>query len=256
MHDTAPVMMEYPREILLFDTGAHGVATPASLCRMAQECAWRHAASLGFGFEQLGALGLAWVLREQTIRVRRFPALGERLRIATWPTTVERILCHRDFRFLDHEDQVVAEATSAWLGLDQRSRRPRKAETFFRPAWSDAPEAVFASDLPPLEKPDRPSGAAARRMRPSDADALGHMNNLRYIDWIMDYLADLGIEATSVRALRIRHAREVTSGETVLIRHDEAADGALRVRMSRDAEDAEVCLARIDLGRRGGNGTA
>ena len=256
MHDNAPVMMEYPKEILLFDTGAHGMATPASLCRMAQECAWHHAASLGFGFEQLGARGLAWVLREQAIRVRRFPALGERLRIATWPTTVERILCHRDFRFLDHAGRVVAEATSAWLGFDPRARRPCKAETFFRPAWDTAPEAVFATELPPLEKPDRPAGAAARRMRPSDADALGHMNNLRYVDWIMDYLADLGIDSLSVRDLRIRHAREVLSGETVRIQHDVATDGSIRVRMARDAEDAEVCLARVGLGRKPGDGSA
>lgn len=242
------VMMEYPREILLFDTGSHGAATPASLCRMAQECAWRHAASLGFGFEQLSALGLAWVLREQAIRVRRFPVLGERLRISTWPTTVERILCHRDFRFLDREGRIVAEGSSAWLGFDLRSRRPCKAAAFFRPAWIHTPEPVFVTELPPLEKPDRPAGAAMRQMRPSDADALGHMNNLRYVDWIMDYLAVLGIESTRVHDLRIRHAREVTSGETVRIEHDAAADGSIRVRMAREAEDVEVCLARIGLG--------
>lgn len=247
MDTDAMMIFEQTRKIQLFHTDATGRITLAALCRFAQESAGWHAERLGFGMEQLAAQNTAWVLREQAMHVSRYPDLGEVLRISTWPTKAERILCHRDYRICDEKGQLVARGTSAWLGLDLASRHPRKADSFFHLSAELMPEPVFDQPLPSLQAPHEESVADIRTVRASDMDALGHMNNLRYLDWIADHLALFGIK-TPFCCVRIRHAREVKAGDKVELRHVVTGEGAVLLQMRHLDNAKEVCLARLDLG--------
>jgi acyl-ACP thioesterase len=232
------------KQVQLFHTDTAGKASLATLCRFAQESAGYHAERLGFGIMRLAELGIAWVLREQAMSVVRRPALGEVLRVVTWPTRAERILCHRDCRIEDAAGGLVARGTSVWFGLDLKTRRPLKAESFFRLQWAAMPAPVFEEPLPDLDAPAGDRAEEIRVVRASDLDALGHMNNLRYLDWIEDHLHGGVPEAQAMLGVRIRHAREVTAGDAVRIRHEERG-GDVLVSMQDDGHGREVCLARI-----------
>ena len=238
-------LFEHAKTVQHFHAGPSGLATMSALCRFAQESAGCHAERLGFGSMSLARRNIAWVLREQAMDVRRFPALGETLRIRTWPTRAERVLCHRDFAMVDGQDNVVALGTSAWFGVDLATRRPCKAESFFSLPWDLLPSPAFDDPLPGLEAPKEETARQVRTARGSDIDALGHMSNLRYVDWIADYLAGAGLAGRGVRRLRIRYAREVVADERVIIRHDLNGGGDMRIVMTGEEHGREVCLARV-----------
>ena len=243
MIEEATPTFELLKQVQLFHTDSAGRVSLAALCRFAQESAGYHAERLGFGFMRLAELDIAWVLREQAVRVLRRPVLGEVLRVVTWPTRAERILCHRDYRIEDEAGAVVAMGTTAWFGLDLKTRRPLKAESFFRLQWERMPGPVFADPLPDLEAPAGECPEETRVVRASDLDALGHMNNLRYLDWIEDHLQGSTSRQGAVLGVRIRHSREVTAGDAVRIRHAARGDDML-VSMQDDGPGREVCLAR------------
>lgn len=245
MQDSEKMVFEQNRKVQLFHSDAAGRATISALCRFAQESAGGHAAHLGFGMESLARQGIAWVLREQAIRILRSPLLGETVRIVTWPTRTERILCHRDYRIHDENGAVVARGTSAWLGLDLETRRPRKADSFFHLPPERTPGPVFDQPLPPLCPPQAECRSEVRTVRASDMDALGHMNNLRYLDWITDHLAASGLVG-HCRGVAIRYVREVVSGDEVEVRHGVTDRGEVLLRMVRRDDGKEVCLARMD----------
>jgi acyl-ACP thioesterase len=251
MNSTDRYLFEYGTTVQLFHTDATGVATISALCRFAQQSAGHHAEALGFGMAALGSRGIAWVLREQAMRVVRFPAMGEGLRVQTWPTRAERLLCHRDYRIFDYQGRTVALGTSAWFGLDLDSRRPCRADSFFALPWEALPAPAFSDPLPELEQPGETGATETRTVRVSDIDALGHMNNLRYVDWIADHLALCG-GGNCLRFVRIRHAREVVAGDTVLIRHEADGAGGVKVAMSGEDHGREVCLARVEAGTAAG----
>lgn len=242
------ILFEHVKKAVLYHTDGSGRVTMSSLSRFAQESAGYHASQLGFGFADLAALGMAWVLREQTLQVLRYPALDENVRILTWPTRAERILCHRDFKIVDAAGSVVALGTTAWFGLDLASRRPRKAESFFRVELEHAPGPVFVAALPELEAPLEIAGTTCREVQPSDLDALGHMSNLRYLDWASDHVTRCGIDRLRITMLRIRYVREVMAGEMLEIRHAVRRDGAVLIEMRRVEDGAGVCLVRLQLG--------
>ncbi len=232
------------KKIQLYHTDAKGRITFSALSRFAQESAGAHAERLGVGMERLAEQNIAWVLREQALCVERHPVLGEELRVSTWPTRAERILCHRDYRVCDEAGRVVARGTSVWFGLDLTARRPRKAESFFRLPGELVPESVFDEALPPLEAPQDDRYSEIRTVRASDLDALGHMNNLRYLDWIADHLSLFGM-AEPARCLRIRHAMEVKEGDRVEVRHGLSAGNEVLLQMRHPGQGKEICLARV-----------
>lgn len=240
------MVFEKTRKILLYHSDAAGLATVSALCRFAQESAGLHAAQLGFGMERLAARNIAWVLREQAIVVLHHPRLGEEVRIATWPTRTDRILCHRDYVIRDGDGAVVAQGTSAWLGLDLGTRRPLKADSFFHLPAESMPGPVFDRPLPQLAAPQGPCRQEVRTVRSSDLDALGHMNNLRYLDWIADHLAASGLSAPC-RGIGIRYVRELKEAEGVEVRHAVTDQGDVLVQMLACEQGREVCLARVEL---------
>jgi acyl-ACP thioesterase len=77
-------------------------------------------------------------------------------------------------------------------------------------------------------------------------DALGHMNNLRYLDWITDHLAGSGLPGPC-RGLFIRYVREVLAGDGVEVRHALTEQGDVSLQMLHRDHGEEVCLARIEL---------
>ena len=237
-----------------YHTGPQGHMTISAMCRFAQESAGCHAGLLGFGSRNLAEQGIAWVLREQAMRIVRVPVLGETLRVCTWPTRAERILCHRDYRVLDSQGDVVALGTSAWFGLDLQTRRPRKAESFFSLPWELLPPPALDGPLPELEAPAPGGPSETRAVRASDIDALGHMNNLRYVDWIRDHLARCGLDEPGLHSVHIRYVREVSAGDRVVVGHDMDGAGDVRVAMYGEEHGREVCLARVSGGKRQGMG--
>jgi acyl-ACP thioesterase len=247
MNTDGAMVFEQNRKIQLYHTDATGRITLSALCRFAQESAGGHAERLGLGMKQLAAQNTAWVLREQAMHVSRYPELREVLRISTWPTRAERILCHRDYRICDEKGQLVARGTSAWLGLDLATRHPRKADSFFHLPAELMPEPVFDQPLEALQAPQDDCLADIRTVRASDMDGLGHMNNLRYLDWIADHLALFGMK-TPFGCVRIRHAREVRDGDKVEVRHAVTGEGTVLLQMRHLGHAKEVCLARLDLG--------
>jgi len=245
MNASETYLFEHEKTVQHFHTGPAGVATISALCRFAQESAGCHAERLGFGSMSLASRNIAWVLREQTMHVLRFPALGETLKIRTWPTRAERLLCHRDYSIVDSEGRVAALGTSAWFGVDLSTRRPCKAESFFFLPWELVPAPAFHEPLPELEAPEGELVREIRTVRASDIDALGHMNNLRYLDWIADHLTHAGHDGRSPQMVRIRYAREVVAGDRLVVRHDRNGNGDMRIAMTGEEHGREVCLARV-----------
>jgi len=239
------IFFEMSKTVQIYHSGASGLATLTALCRFAQESAGFHADKLGFGMMRLAQQKTAWVLREQAMYVKRFPALGETVRVFTWPRQAERILCHRDYRIVDTAGEVVALGTSAWFGLDLENRRPRKADSFFHLDWQRVPGPALDDPLPELAAPEDASSPDSRTVMASDVDALGHMNNLRYLDWIWDHLQSRMPDRGQACGVRIRHAREVTAGNAVGVTHSVDPSGDVLVRMNAAGQDKEVCLARV-----------
>lgn len=183
------------------------------------EAAGNHAAQLGSGMDELGEYNLFWVYARIKLMVYRYPGAAERIRVQTWPKSLQQRLFYiRDFHLHDEQEKLIAAATSAWLVINGKDRKlvpPRKLEKLVLP---NSPDKHGLDE--PLEKLVMPDGGEEcyrRTVRFSDLDVLGHMNNSRYVEGICDAFDLNRYQSQEISWLQVNFDTEVRFGEELAI---------------------------------------
>jgi acyl-ACP thioesterase len=180
-----------------------------------QDVAWAHVDHLGHGYEATMDAGAIWILSRQKLVVADWPMWGDQLTVRTWVRPVRGPLVQRDYEMLVGE-RKVGECVAAWLALDVRTRRP------VRPAVAGAQlrcRQDYALVLTPEKIALRQdlAEAAQFRVRNSDLDMNGHVNNTRYAQWILDSASPEAYRARRVVRYEVNFLTEVQVGDAVAI---------------------------------------
>ncbi|TVR89648.1 MAG: hypothetical protein EA428_09750 [Spirochaetaceae bacterium] len=219
------LVWEEPVRIHTFDVGPDNRATAPALGKYLQEAASRQAASLGFGYDNLGENDLFWVLSRLAVEVYRYPRWNEELSLYTWPAGLAPPYALRSFRLISSSGETVAEAGSAWLTIEASTRRPRRVETVIDAKQYEQAERVLADRLTRIRVPERASSAAStallhaweetRRVRPSDLDGQNHTNNMTYLEWILDGFDGPQPSELELKSFRMNFLKETHNGDLV-----------------------------------------
>jgi medium-chain acyl-[acyl-carrier-protein] hydrolase len=174
-----------------------------ALAGFLQEAAGHNAHAQGYSFLQLLEKNLTWMLSRLRLRLRELPGWKAQLTVQTWPSGLERLFALRDFRILEGE-RAIGVATSAWLMLDLQSRRLVRPESFRD--WQEIihPErsvAVGLEKLPGVDGSEPPLQERELPVRYADLDINLHVNNTRYVEWLL--------EAVPLEILRDRRLAEL-----------------------------------------------
>ena len=195
---------------------------PASFMDLAQEAANTHAATLGFGYDDLIQSRTAWVLSRVNIHFLKSPLWRDEVTLTTWHKGLERLFFLRDFILTDKEGNECIKATTSWIVLNLDTRRLVRD-----PKLMD--EGTICSDNAletPAGKVQMPKDNEAKIVMDhivsySDVDLLGHTNNAMYMHWAMDALDYSLTSDRPVRELTINFNHETKAGEKVEVYRSE-----------------------------------
>ena len=95
-----------------------------SMFSFMQEAASKHAAALGVSIHQLLAENYTWLLSRLKIKIASYPGWNDQIQVSTWPSGTQQLFALRDFQLKGADNQTIAAAISAWLGIDLQKRRP------------------------------------------------------------------------------------------------------------------------------------
>ncbi len=196
-----------------------GLWRPSRMLEHLIDTASRHAAILGYSYDDLFAQKIVWVLSRINIHINRRPAIGEEITTRTWIKGIQQKLFFlRDFEVKDAQGAKVASASFAWLLIDLENRRILPAASM-RVTLPD-PHGQSALDEP-LEKINAPEGMPEVFVAPVTycaVDILGHATSARYVDWIFDCFPLETYREKQVSQLRLNFVHEILPGEQVSIR--------------------------------------
>jgi acyl-ACP thioesterase len=178
-----------------------------------QEAAISHAERLGVGRDAMASSGQVWILSRISVFFERRPRYGEILTVRSWPRGIEKLFALRDYDILDESGRPAVRGRSGWLILDMERRRPLRpqqiVEKFPRNDGLDALPGGGAG----LNVRDGLVLAGERRAAYSDIDYNGHVNNTRYVQWILDITGPEILEEADTLRLDINYLSEVKYGE-------------------------------------------
>jgi medium-chain acyl-[acyl-carrier-protein] hydrolase len=200
-------------KVYAYMTDKHHHLTLFSIANCLQEVAGNHAASHGLGFVGMQERGLYWVLNRLKINILRSVMSGETVTIRTWVSEMKPF-SHRHFEVLDADGVVVTMAYAVWIPIDATTHRPKRFETNELLTVKTGSEMTEPEKLRDFEGNWR--RCADRPVLFSDLDSIGHVNNAKYVGWIMDDFKK-DYEKFECKSLIINYSGEVFLNERVEI---------------------------------------
>ena len=212
-----------------------------------QETAVAHAAILGVSVETLMDNGVAWVLSHLDLKVERWPGPDAEITIKTWPEAASRLIIERRFEVLDSAGELSASASTYWLVLDLKRRRPVRLPAVVLEAMTK--HEIGSATVKPdrLEQPDLVDLERVFTVRRSDLDMADHVNNTSYVEWAMEAVPDEVWKNQELAELQIGFLSECHQGQTIVSVSQTTGDARgseVRHQLVRREDGEPAALAR------------
>ncbi|NLM09643.1 MAG: acyl-ACP thioesterase [Clostridiaceae bacterium] len=220
----------------------------SSLFGYFQDTASMNVEKLGIGVDTLlERYSISWVLTKILVEINRIPAWNEKITVETWPHKPKKYEFDRDYRVRDEKGNVIVSAISNWVLLDINTREIKKSEIIS----SDYPVFPFIEEraLDSRIRKLRPFGQLEAVYRKvigySDTDVNGHINNAKYIDYIMDCFSIEDHKKHTVKSIQVNYIKEVFPGDALVIFKDISKANLIYIEGVNEADQKPAFSAEL-----------
>jgi acyl-ACP thioesterase len=236
---------EYRFKVRSFDVDRSNFITATAISEYLQEIAGEHANNIGFGYRQVIKQQMVWVLNGIRIEAKRLPRWEEEVLIQTWVVENNRFLSRRDFRWLDREGNILLNATTNWILFHTEKRRPQLVEQMNFPLTMKPDQRATDSSVQNIKIKEEVSQAEEYRVKYSDLDMVGHMNNTKYIQAIMDTYTPDFHNRHKIKVLDINFKAEARFGDLLLVSSRETEENVFVHQLMRSEDNKVNCLVKL-----------
>ena len=183
-----PNEYKLPLKVASYDVGANDVMRLSAVLRYQQEAGEQHLVSAGLGWQGLMETGMVFVTSRWHTLIHRLPAMEEQVTLTTWHRDRKGPRFFRCYEWRDAEGNLLVEGVMQFALVSVAEHRLLRGDEFM--AMAPLPEhdrQVSCSD-PGRFPVSGVTPVGEYRVRWSDMDRNGHMNNTHYADLMLDGL--------------------------------------------------------------------
>lgn len=181
--------------------------------------------NLGFGIQTLQEeFGVAWILMRIRVDMIRIPVWDEKITIETWPLEPKKLEFARDFIVRDQEGNVIVRAVSTWVIMDLDERKLKRTELIGFSSPEIKTERAIDCKLGKLNHAGQLEFSYEKVIGYSDIDFNGHLNNSKFVDFIMDCFDMDEHEKYGVETIEVNFMNEAIAGDTIVLYKDTSLD--------------------------------
>ncbi len=244
---TADVNTIWTAEMFIssYQVDQFGTMSIPAMCSLFEELAWKHADANKFGYEHLKEKNLFWVLSRLAVKIHKRPVWKQNIISKTWTCGVEGLFARREFQVEDESGEVLITAVSHWLMLDLATRlmvRTGNYKELFSMQREKALDYIPVKIKP--VKPDIVSGFSEVLF--SDIDLNRHMNNVRYLQRIIDSYDYGVIEKYKITAFDINFLNEALIGDQLAVVCQEADEQEQYAAVVRQSDNLDMARMRLN----------
>lgn len=191
----------------------------SSIYRFFQDVALLATQDLGVDSISLSKHNIDWVITRMDVEIKRLPKCNEKITVCTYPGKDLAMLYPRFFYIVDENKEVIIRASSLWALINSIDRKVivdrnviEKLPPETSPYELPLPSKILASQNKTLiEK---------RKIHYSDLDFNCHMNNVRYVELLMDVHDFDFYKNHRPSFISLNYIKEIKEQETVSIYSD------------------------------------
>lgn len=170
----------------------------------------------GFSWDFLAKQGFAILLSRLSFRFFRMPKCDEYITIHTWEEAPQGLQLFRAYDVLDKNGETLISGISSWLVVNPETRRILKPSQFTLRELPKITKERKCLDCGKITIPENLELLEERKVRFSDLDGNGHVNNSRYGDYVIDSIPE-EYQNKCFTDFRLNYAHEAVLGENLSI---------------------------------------
>lgn len=190
----------------------------------------------------LSKKNIDWVITRMSVDIKRLPKCNEEIFVHTYPGKDMAMLYPRYFFITDKNNEIIIRASSIWALIDNNTRKV----IVDRDVISKLPMEKWKDELPLPEKISVPSNSQfieKRKIHYSDLDFNSHMNNVRYVELLMDVHDSSFYQKKRVSSLILNYIKEIKEKEAV----DVYSDASMPETISVHTNDGLAFLGKVSF---------
>ncbi|MQL85600.1 hypothetical protein Taro_018111 [Colocasia esculenta] len=226
VHDRAIFRQSF--SIRSYEIGADRTASIETLLNHLQETALnqvRNEGLMGEGFgstPEMSRRNLIWVVTKMQVIVEHYPSWGDVVDVETWVGASGKNGMRRDWHVRDRQTgRTITRASSVWVMMNKQTRRLSKIPDEVRAEighYFIERSAIPDEDgrkLPKLADEDADCVHKGLTPRWGDLDINQHVNNVKYLGWILESLPISILENNQLASLTLEYRRECARDSVV-----------------------------------------
>ena len=194
---------------------------------MFQDIAALHAATLGGEVNWLrDEKNVAWILMRIRVEVDRYPVLAQNVIVETWPQP-QQGLYERDYTISSKDGEVLVRAAALWVIINLETRDITREKFCDYEGLDMRKERVFGRGVGRRKPLEGAEPSYEKEIKFSDIDYNVHVNNAKYVDFVMDIFSIEEHRAREIKAIEMHYTTEISPGDVLVLRRkilDEKTD--------------------------------
>ena len=215
-------MYTFESRVRYSETDESGRLSVTGIMNYFQDCSTFQSEDLHMGLSHLERVRRAWWLNSWQIVVSRYPALGERIRISTYPYGFRGIYGYRNFLLQDEAGECIVRADSRWVFYDLEHECPARVTQEEIRGYGELgsplsmPETQGRLCLPENCGEKEPVTVSRHHL-----DTNFHVNNARYVEIAREFLP----ENFEIEELLAEYRKAAVLGDVMIPRICRTEDG-------------------------------
>ncbi len=215
-------MYHFDSRVRYSETDERGRLSLTGVLNYLQDCSTFQSEDLGIGIRYLTAHDRAWWVTSWQIAIDRYPVLGERIVISTWPYEFKGIYGYRNFAIQDLDGTYLVKANSIWFFYDTKGQRPVRAQKEDIEGYGEpAPRLDMEYGSRQIAVPDAYEEREGIRITRHHLDTNHHVNNARYVEIAKELLPEHFV----AREVRVEYKKAAVLGDYMIPRVTKSHDG-------------------------------
>jgi medium-chain acyl-[acyl-carrier-protein] hydrolase len=152
---------------------------------------------------------------------------------------------------MDEEGNVIAYANSLWILIDVSRRKILRITQDMYKMYGINGKSEYLIDIKKIKLPEKFSIEKSFEVRYSDIDTNRHVNNVKYVDWIIETIPLDIVLNYSIENLNITYEKEAKYGEIITIHTElnKQDEGYISIHEIVDKEGKRLSAIEAVLGK-------
>lgn len=192
-------MYTWNSRVRFSEIGEDKKLTLDSILNYFQDSSTFHSEDVGNGMDTVESLKRVWVLSSWQIVVNEYPAMGEQIKLGTWPYDFKGFFGGRNFIMYGNDGRVLAYANSLWTYLNSENGRPARVDEQIASLYEIEPKYDMDYADRKIALPEEMTMQKSFPVEVYHLDTNHHVNNGQYVRMAGLYLPN-DFEIAQMRA--------------------------------------------------------